>query len=152
MGRPTALTADVALAIVESVSEGCTVEDAARAAGVGVSSVYRWQQQGASEDPEHATYREFRDALTRARGAARRAVQGAMYRAATEDRDTKAAALWLELTGRNLDALEGTTARDGRQLDEMEVQAILALIDDDPAETPVAPPVNGNGNGNGRHH
>lgn len=155
MGRPSKLTAEVALAIVESVGDGSTVEDAARAAGVDRATVFRWTQRGASTDPKDGTYRDFRDALLRARGTARRALVGSLYRAAIEDRDTRAAALWLEVTDRAVDALEGSTAaRAGRELDEMTVQAVLALVDgadEAPVPTNGNGRHNGNGNGNGHH-
>lgn len=67
-GRPTRLTPDVHAALVEALTTGCYRETAARAAGIGVSTLYRWLEQGEA-DIEHdkaTPHRELREALEKA--------------------------------------------------------------------------------------
>lgn len=58
-GRPSLYTARLATTIVKHVANGVSIEDAARALGLGASTVFEWQ----SEKPE------FAERLTRAREA-----------------------------------------------------------------------------------
>ena len=64
-GRPSKFTAANALAIVAEVTAGVPRDDAARAAGVGPSTVYRWLAKGRTGDP---AYRAFALALRAADG------------------------------------------------------------------------------------
>ena len=59
-GRPSKFTAANALAIVAEVTAGVPRDDAARAAGVGPSTVYRWLAKGRAGDPR---FKAFADAL-----------------------------------------------------------------------------------------
>jgi hypothetical protein len=45
-GRPTRFTPSTALRLGFALGRGCTVEDAAEFAGVGVSTAYRWCARG----------------------------------------------------------------------------------------------------------
>lgn len=53
-GRPSKFTPQTALAIVADISEGRTRDNAAEAAGVGASTLYRWLQRGRAGDPRYA--------------------------------------------------------------------------------------------------
>lgn len=70
MGRESKLNPVVQRRIVNSLKAGNYEQTAARAAGIGVSTYYRWLENGEDkgEDnlPEHEPYREFREAVTRA--------------------------------------------------------------------------------------
>lgn len=54
-GRPSKFTAEAALAIVADVAGGRSRDEAARAAGVGPSTLYRWLQRGRAGDPRFAS-------------------------------------------------------------------------------------------------
>jgi hypothetical protein len=54
-GRPTRLTIETALKLGQALGAGQSVQIAAQAAGVGVSSAYRWIARGRSGDPRFAT-------------------------------------------------------------------------------------------------
>lgn len=66
-GRPFKLTTSVALRLVTQIGRGDSYEEAARAAGVGVSSVYRWLALGRSGNCRFA---ELAEAVEMARFAA----------------------------------------------------------------------------------
>ena len=53
-GRPSKFTTGTALAIVADIAGGTPREEAARSAGVGVSTFYRWLQKGRAGDPRYA--------------------------------------------------------------------------------------------------
>ena len=59
-GRPSKFTAANALAIVAEVTAGVPRDDAARAVGIGPSTVYRWLAKGRAGDPR---FKAFADAL-----------------------------------------------------------------------------------------
>lgn len=50
-GRPNRLTVAVALALVRHVGQGEPLEDAARRAGIGPSTLWRWLAAGRAGDP-----------------------------------------------------------------------------------------------------
>jgi len=67
MGRPTKLNDEVSTEIVEALEEGAYLETAAEAAGIDVSTLYRWLDRGATgEEP----YAAFCEAVVRARAKA----------------------------------------------------------------------------------
>ena len=88
-GRPLGLTREVETAICDAVRAGAFLDQAAEHAGVGRSTVYRWLGRAAS-DP----FRDFRDALTRARASAEVGAV-AIVRKHMRD-DWRAAAFYLE--------------------------------------------------------
>ena len=70
MGRPSKLTPEVQAAIVADVEAGNYPEVAAECAGIAGRVYYRWMSRGESEDPADESYRQFRQAVTRARAKA----------------------------------------------------------------------------------
>lgn len=68
-GRPTRLTTDLASAIADAIEAGATFDAAMAANGVHPSTGYRWLSEG-SADTAAAEFREFREAVTRARARA----------------------------------------------------------------------------------
>ena len=66
-GRPSKLTTSVALRLVTRLGEGNSYEEAAKAAGVGVATVYRWLAFGRAG---HLRFAELAEAIEMARTAA----------------------------------------------------------------------------------
>ena len=50
-GRPSKFTTRVALAVVVELCRGGSLEAAAKSAGIGVSTLYRWLERGRRGDP-----------------------------------------------------------------------------------------------------
>ncbi|MFI6496660.1 hypothetical protein [Nonomuraea typhae] len=73
MGRPTKLTSELQERLCGYVRDGQYLATAAALAGVHESTVHRWMQQGEPEDAPKA-FRDFREALTRARAEAEAAM------------------------------------------------------------------------------
>ena len=94
MGRPTKLTPQVHDAIVKAVRGGNYPEVAAQCAGIDRATYFRWMQYGESTDESHAIYRDFRDAVTRARAWAERKMVRVIRTAAITD--ARAAEWYLE--------------------------------------------------------
>ena len=92
MGRPTKLTPEVQDRIIQALKAGNYVETAAEYAGIGKTTFYRWMEQGAKAS--RGIYREFRDAVTRARAEAEARNVAIIQKAAPDD--WRAAAWWLE--------------------------------------------------------
>lgn len=69
VGRPSKLAPAVVGRFLELVAQGVAIEAAAGAAGVGESTVYRWLSRG-REEGATAEFREFREAVERARAQA----------------------------------------------------------------------------------
>jgi hypothetical protein len=66
-GRPSKLTTTAALRIVSAILDGKTKDRAARAAGVGASTLYRWEATGrAGREP----FAAFVEAVRRAEDVA----------------------------------------------------------------------------------
>lgn len=63
-GRPTKLTPDRREEILDAARIGTTMEGCARAAGIGVSTLYEWLSRG---DDGEEPYAEFSEAFKRAR-------------------------------------------------------------------------------------
>lgn len=118
MGRPSKLTPEIQTRIVEAVTAGNYMETAAAYAGVGVSTFYRWMQEG--EDPKSPKRkREFREAVLQARAQAevrnvtliQRAANDGSWQAASWFLERSFQAKWgknarVELTGANGDPLQ----------------------------------------------
>ena len=66
-GRPSKLTTTAALALVAGALRGDSLEDVARAAGIGPSTLYRWLALGRRGAP---TFSALADAVREARSAA----------------------------------------------------------------------------------
>lgn len=113
IGRRTALTRDVHEDIVEAATAGAFMEDAAAAAGVHKSTLYRWLELAELEEPplddvrpenrearaEHwRACRDLSDALKEARARAVVDAHQAIRRAWTAEGTWQAAAWFLERT------------------------------------------------------
>ena len=68
-GRPTKLTPEVRDRIIEALRAGNYQDAAAAYAGIGPATFYRWMERGRAADAE-PDYREFREAVERARAEA----------------------------------------------------------------------------------
>lgn len=99
MARPTRLTPDVAAKCLEALSAGMTEEQAARAAGIGVSTFYRWKQRGAlaaenweslspTQRSTEGPFREFQEAVSRAWDEAHVVLAQAVMAAAVPHEET----------------------------------------------------------------
>ena len=53
-GRPSKFTPQTALSIVADIAVGTPRDEAAKSAGVGASTFYRWLQRGRAGDPRFA--------------------------------------------------------------------------------------------------
>jgi hypothetical protein len=53
-GRPPKLTVDVAIKLAASLARGDRVEEAARYAGIGSTTLFTWLQSGRAGDPRYA--------------------------------------------------------------------------------------------------
>lgn len=67
IGRPTALTDDVADTLVQMLRAGNYVGVAARAAGIHRSTLIDWMRRGKSDAPEDEPYRLLRERVEHAR-------------------------------------------------------------------------------------
>jgi len=93
-GRPTDLTPDTQSRIVEALRAGNYIDAACAYAGIGTTTYYRWMQR--AQDPTAPDiYRDFRDAVERARAEAEIRNVGLIQRAAS-DGTWQAAAWFLE--------------------------------------------------------
>ena len=93
-GRPTDLTPDTQNRIIEALRAGNYIDVACSYAGIGTTTYYRWMQR--ASDPESPDiYRDFRDAVQRARAEAEIRNVGLIQRAAS-DGTWQAAAWFLE--------------------------------------------------------
>lgn len=81
-GRPPALTTESRDRIISAVRAGNYLTTAAALANVSTSSVYRWLER-AEEPGARREYREFRDALARARAEAEARVVATIMRGVT---------------------------------------------------------------------
>lgn len=70
MARESKLTPEVQRRIVTSLRAGNYAVVAAKAAGISEPTFYRWMEHGEDKGeenlPEHGTFREFRESVTRA--------------------------------------------------------------------------------------
>jgi hypothetical protein len=62
-GRPRKATPKTLATICDAVSAGCTFTAAAKAAGIGLSTLMAWKSEPYAQDP---TYAEFRERLEKA--------------------------------------------------------------------------------------
>ena len=57
-GRPSKFTTPAALAVVTALCQGESLEAAAKSAGIGVSTLYRWLERGRRGDPRFSPLAE----------------------------------------------------------------------------------------------
>ena len=91
LGRPSGLNDKVQAAFISALEQGCTVKAASAAAGVPKASVYRWLEKGKNPRSEKV-FRDFRDAVMRAREKAAAALVVRVQEGASRD---WRAATWL---------------------------------------------------------
>jgi hypothetical protein len=153
-GRPTKLTPALQERIVKLVREGNYPETAAQSEGVDRATYYRWMDKGAQDGPEASTYRDFRDAVTRARATAQRKMLAHVAKAAPKDPEN--ARWYLERTAPDLfgrrdklvvenlvsQELERALAKLEQRLPQEIYERVLAALTDDEAggRAPGAPP------------
>jgi len=142
MGRPSKLTPARRLAIVERIAAGATPEVAAECEGVDGATHYRWMQRGASE--EEGDYRDYREAVTRARAEQEQAMLADIRDALTPGEhggpDWRAKAWYLERTQRGRygasldvsakveDALERAIERLRAELDPATFERVVRIL------------------------
>jgi hypothetical protein len=134
MGRPLKLTPKVQEQICNAIKAGSYSEIAARYAGVGSATFYKWMALGDGDSAE-SPYKEFREAVENARAAAEVRNIGLIQQAANNG-TWQAAAWYLERTsparwGRR-SALEVTGAEGGPvkidvSIDELEAKVAKLL-------------------------
>jgi hypothetical protein len=94
--RPQKLNKRTTDKIVDAITKGAYQDVAARSAGVGPTTFYRWMNKGA-EDDAPADYKEFHEAVEKAKANAE--VDAVMIiNQAAIDGSWQAAAWWLERT------------------------------------------------------
>jgi transposase len=144
-GRLPKLDARVEKEIVDAVRAGAFLHEAAAAAGISRSTLHRWIQRG--EDPNgEPLYRDFRDAVTRARAQAHVAAVAVIRRAMPDD--WKAAAFYLER--RDPQNWGRRTAHDVRIEESSEVDREIAeLLKQMGVNDPHGPPPRAKDNGHG---
>jgi transposase-like protein len=96
VGRKSSLTPEAKKTIVDALSLGAWVEDAARSAGIHPATFYAWMDRGEAEfgNGEATEFSEFYEDATRARVQGRIVAVGHLRRAMPED--WRAAAWYLE--------------------------------------------------------
>jgi len=94
MGRPTKLTPELQAELIRAIGSGAFIEAACDYVGIDPGTYHRWMTKGAEEDaPE--VYREFREAVKKARAAVALLMAGRIL-AAADDGTWQAGAWWLE--------------------------------------------------------
>lgn len=133
MARPSKLTPEVQKRIIDAIRAGNYAAQAARSAGIGSSTFYRWMEQGATEDAPQEL-REFRDSVKKAEAEAevaavaiiRREAQNGTWQAAAWYLERKYADRW----GRQdrLKQQVEVTMHDGDSIDA-EVRRLAEILD-----------------------
>lgn len=154
IGRPTKLTPALQARIVKLVREGNYPETAAQVEGVDPRTFYRWMERGQSEGPDDEPFRQFRQAVTRARATAQRKMLAHVAKAAPKDPEN--ARWYLERTAPDLygrrdklvvenlvsQELDGFLAKLEQRLPPEIYERVLAALTDDAAgdRAPEPPP------------
>lgn len=95
MGRPSKLTDETHQTIVGAIQLGMYQEQAALMAGISRGTFFRWMERGLKGGNQNTRYREFRDAVEKARAEAEARKLRAIHIAA-DNGTWQAAAWWLE--------------------------------------------------------
>lgn len=147
-GRPTKLTPALQARIVKLVREGNYPETAAASLGVNRATYYRWMERGEKCAKGDEIFRDFRDALTRAKAAAEtKALARVSKGFADKARGPERAQWYLERVapdrfGRRdkvvvenivTEELDGFLARLEQRLDQETYERVLAALADDAA-------------------
>lgn len=163
MGRPTDLTPDLHARIVKAIAAGNYPEVAAESEGIAKRTFYRWMEQGARDDGAEI-YRQFRQAVTRARARAERKMVRIVRTAAiTEPQSAQwylersAADRWGrrdKVTVENAvrDELTQALAKLEAALSPEEYTRVLSILADDGAGAGAAAGASGDGGARGVVH
>jgi transposase len=115
MGRPTKLTPEIAVIILDAIESGNFLATASRLAGVSYKTFKEWMSRGRSEDHANAEYRAFRAAVRRARAKAEADSVGVVKRS-----DTWSAHAWyLERSFQKRWARQEPTPREAVALEDI---------------------------------
>lgn len=138
MARPSKLTPELQSELLRALSSGAYIEAACQYVGIDPGTYHRWMAKGAEEDaPE--PFREFREAVEKARASVTLRMTGRIL-AAADDGTWQAAAWYLErshpdeygrrtnLAGPNGGAIEVRTDDEDRE-DRLRAIALQALED-----------------------
>jgi hypothetical protein len=138
MGRPTKLNPEVQDKIVAALRAGNYQETAAMYAGVEARTFYRWMKRGESDGTEDEPYRQFRQAVEKAKADAEVRDVALIDRAAA-DGSWQAAAWKLERKFPNRWGRVNRTEISGPEGKPVEVrtsvEAILEALGVDDADT-----------------
>ncbi len=134
MARPTKLTPEVRDKIVKAISAGAYATVAAKAAGIGKSTYFRWLEEALKENAKPELV-EFREAVKEAEAQAeianialiRTAAQAGTWQAAAWYLERKHAERW----GRTTKLQAELSGPDGKpiQIDDAKA-AVMALLDE----------------------
>ncbi len=129
MARPTKLTPDVQERIVQALTAGNYLQTAATYAGIGITTLHRWMQQG--EQARRGMFREFREAVEKAQADAE--VRDIALIATAAATHWQAAAWRLE---RKFPERWGRRVVDVRGDSEMPIKIVVEYINDWRAAVP----------------
>lgn len=161
-GRPTKLTPALQARILKLVREGNYPETAAASLGVGRTTYYRWMERGEKCAKGDEAYRDFRDALLRAKATAEtKALARVSKGFADKARGPERAQWYLERVapdrfGRRdkvvvenivTEELDGFLARLEQRLPPETYESVLAALADDAAGDRAPPPPAGDAGG-----
>ncbi|HKE79025.1 MAG TPA: hypothetical protein VKB54_06940 [Solirubrobacteraceae bacterium] len=127
VGRPTALTPELAERLVELLRAGSHPDVACKVVGIGRRTYYRWLARGQSNRARDRPYADLRDRIGQARAEAEARAVAQIARAGADD--WRAAAWFLE---------RGFPDRWGRPAERERLIEIPAPAEPAPAEDPFA--------------
>jgi transposase len=138
MGRPTKLTPEVQDKIVAALRAGNYQETAAMYAGVEARTFYRWMERGESDGTEDEPYRQFRQAVEKAKADAEvrdialidKAAHDGSWQAAAWKLERKFPNRWGRVTRTEISGPEGKPVEV-----RTSVEAILEALGVDDADT-----------------
>jgi hypothetical protein len=137
MSRPTKLTPEVEERITTAIRAGNYQETAALYAGISETTFYRWMESGLSDEPENQQYRQFREAVEKAKAAAEirdvvlidKAAQDGSWQAAAWKLERKFPQKWGRVTRTEITGAEGKPI--SVEVDaKTELKRLLGLSDD----------------------
>lgn len=140
MGQQTKLTQEVQELIVSALRAGNYQETAARFAGISKPTFYRWMERGESEAEEDQKYRDFRDAVEKAKAVGEvldlkvinDAAQDGSWQAAAWKLERKFPHKWGRMVRAEVSGVDGQAIKV--EVDaKTELKRLLGLLDDDPA-------------------
>lgn len=149
-GRPSKLTPKTHTALVTALTSGCYRETAAKVAGIGVSTLYRWLEQGEADIEHNRTtpYRELREAIEKAEADAEKKLLDTIQAAAPKNWQ---AAAWM-LERKNPDRWGRRDAMKLEHSGRIRTETVVEVTPEDDRRRQVAELLNAQGalNGHGR--